>query len=407
MAASSRLILTSRGAIRARVGHPWVYRADVERLEGSWRAEEAVTALDGAGHVLGRGFYNPRPRIVCRLLTREDEPIDRAFFERRVRAAWRHRQGLGYTGDAVRVVGSEGDRLPGLVMDRYADVAVLQTLTLGMEQHVVTLADVAAEVTGVTAVYRRTDSTAAAIEGLEGAPGWLLGGGGRSTPEPSGSGPRPTEVEIREGPCRFRVEVAHGHKTGFYLDQRENREAVARLAGGREVLDAFAYTGAFGCQALAQGAARVLAVEATSEAVALARVNARLNGVADRFDTLEGNAFDALRDFERTGRRFDLVILDPPPFTRRRTTVDAALRGYKEINLRAIRGLRPGGLLATFSCSHHVGPTLFEGVCRAAAEDVGRPVRVAGAFGQGRDHPVLLVVPETRYLCGLLLEVLE
>ncbi len=390
----SRLVLTPHGEGRVRAGHPWIYRADVARLEGVWRADEAVTVADAQGRFLGRGFYNPRPQIVCRLLTRDDEAIDTGFFRRRLEAAWRFRQALAYDGTAGRVAASEGDRLPGLVLDRYADVVVLQALTLGMELHATRLAELASEISGVRGAYRRVDPTAAAIEGLGAESGWLVGHG-----EP--------ETEIREGPCRFRVSVETGQKTGFYLDQRENREAVARHASGREVLDAFAYTGAFGCWALASGAARVLGLDTSAEACAGARAHAALNGVADRFETHGANAFDALRDFDREGRRFDLVILDPPPFTRRRDAVEAALRGYKEINLRALRCLRPGGLLATFSCSHHVGPALFEDVCRAAAEDVGRPVRVAETYDQARDHPVLLTVPETRYLTGLLLEVLE
>ena len=402
--AAPRLVLTPRGELRVRGGHPWVYRADVSRLDGTWRAEEPVTVSDPAGRGLGRGFYNPRPQIVCRLLTRHDEPVDLAFFRRRIEAAWRFRQTLAYAGDAVRVVASEGDGLPGLIVDRYADRAVLQAQTLGIEHHAPSLAALVAEVTGVRAVYRRTDPTAAAIEGLASEAGWLIGDGTAIEPPRAAT---PVEVEIREGTCRFRVAIETGQKTGFYLDQRENREAVARLARGRTVLDAFAYTGAFGCHALLAGAQHVLALEASAEACAGARGHAALNGVADRFEALAANAFDALRDLERSGRRFDLVVLDPPPFTRRRTAVEAALRGYKEVNLRGLRCLRAGGILATFSCSYHVGPALFEGVCRAAAQDVGRPVRLLGTLGQARDHPVLLTVPETRYLTGLLLEVLE
>ena len=377
-----------------RAGHPWIYRTDIVRLDGTWQAGEAVTVAAAAGQVLGRGFYNPRPQIVCRLLTRHDEPVDRMLFQRRLQAAWRYRQSLGYDGDAGRVVGSEGDALPGLVLDRYADMLVLQTLTLGMEQHVATLAELAAEVVGARGVYRRADPAAAAIEGLSGESAWLVGRG-----EP--------EVAIREGPCRFRVPIEHGQKTGFYLDQRENREAVARHAAGCEMLDAFAYTGAFGCWALRQGARHVLALDASADACARARRHAELNDGGDRFEVLEANAFDALRTLQREGRRFDLIVLDPPPFTRRKTAVEAALRGYKEINLRALACLRPEGRLATFSCSHHVSAALFEAVCRAAAADAGRPVRVRALYGQAADHPVLLTVPETRYLTGLLLEVLE
>jgi 23S rRNA (cytosine1962-C5)-methyltransferase len=391
---SPRLVLHPRRPARVLTGHPWVYRADVARLEGTWRPDEAVTVTEAGGRVVGRGFYNPRPQIVCRLLTRADEPVDAGFFRRRLAAAWGYRRSLGADGDAGRVVGSEGDGLPGLILDRYAGVLVLQALTLGIEQHARTLAELAAEVVGARAVYRRSDPTATAIEGLEGPSGWLLGEG-------------PLEVEIREGPCRFRVDLAAGQKTGFYLDQRENRAAVAALAAGREVLDAFCYTGAFACQALVAGATRVVGVETSAEAAARARAHAEAHGAADRFTLLERNAFDVLRDYERDGVRFGLIVLDPPSFTRRKTAVEPALRGYKEINLRALACLRPGGFLATFSCSHHVSPALFEDVCRAAAADAGRTLRLRAGFLQARDHPILLAVPETRYLKGLFLEAVD
>jgi 23S rRNA (cytosine1962-C5)-methyltransferase len=388
----ARLLVGPRGVARARAGHPWVYRADVRRFDGAWRADEAVTVVDPAGGVLGRGFYNPRTQIACRLVSREDEPIDRELFRRRLEAARRLRASLARDGDAERVVFGEGDRLPGLILDRYGDVAVIQALTLGIEAHAATFAELAAEVVGARAVYRRSDPAADLIEGLRGASGWLLGTG-----EP--------EVEIREGLCRFRVALAEGHKTGFYLDQRDNRATVAALAAGREVLDAFCYTGAFGVQALRHGAASVLGIDASADACARARAHAVAHGGDTRFEAREQNAFDALRELERAGRRFDLVVLDPPSFTRRKTAVEPALRGYKEINLRALRCLRPGGILATFSCSHHVSAALFEEVCRAAAGDAGRDVRVRAYLTQAPDHPVLLTVPETRYLKGLLLEV--
>jgi 23S rRNA (cytosine1962-C5)-methyltransferase len=373
-----------------------VYRADIARLDGVWHEDEAVAVCATDGAVLGRGFYNPRPQIVCRLVTRGDEPVDDALLRRRLESAWAFRRRLAFDGDAGRVVFGEGDALPGLILDRYGDVLVLQALTRGVARRADRLAELALAVTGAGAVYRRADPTAAAIEGFEDRSGWVQG---RGAPV----------VEIREGPCRFRVDVEGGQKTGFYLDQRENRALVAAHAAGREVLDVFSYTGAFAAWALRSGAASVLALDSSREACARAGAHLAANAPpegAGRHEVREGNAFDALRALDRDGVRFDLVILDPPPFTRRRTALAAALRGYKEINLRAFRCLRPGGLLATFSCSHHVSPALFEDVCRAAAADVGRPVRVAATYGQARDHPVLLAVPETRYLTGLLLEML-
>src|SRR5262249_49274257 len=276
-------------------------------------------------------------------------------------------------------------------------VLVLQGLTRGMTVRARRLAELAAEVTGARAVYRRGDPTAAAIEGFEDQSGWLVG---RAE----------TSVAFREGPCRFHANLEDGQKTGFYLDQRENRAHVGGRAAGRAVLDAFAYTGAFAAWALQGGAASVLALDSSAPACARAAAHLARNalpGSPARYEVREANVFAALRTLDREGARSDLIVLDPPPFTRRRTAVDAALRGYKEINLRALRCLRPDGLLATFSCSHHVSPALFEDVCRAATEDAGRPVRVAAHLDQARDHPVLLAVPETRYLTGLVLEVLE
>jgi 23S rRNA (cytosine1962-C5)-methyltransferase len=374
-----------------------VYRADVARLDGAWRDDEAVTVAAADGRILGRGFYNPRPQIVCRLLTRHDEPVDDGLLRRRLETAWAFRRTLAYDGDAGRVVFGEGDGLPGLVVDRYGDVLALQALTRGIARRADRLAELAAEVTGARAVYRHGDPTAAAIEGFDDGSGWLVGRAEAA-------------IEIREGPCRFQVDLEGGQKTGFYLDQRENRALVGHRAAGRRVLDAFAYTGAFSAWALQAGARSVLALDSSGPACARATAHLARNAPPDgagRYEVREVNVFDALRAFEREGVRFDLVVLDPPPFTRRRAAVDAALRGYKEINLRALRCLQPGGVLATFSCSHHVSPALFEEVCRAAAEDVGRPVRVAAHLDQARDHPVLLAVPETRYLTGLVLEVLE
>ena len=392
-----RLVLRPQREARIRGGHPWVYRADVARLDGAWRDDEAVTVAASDGRILGRGFYNPRPQIVCRLLTRHDEPVDEALLRRRLEAAWAFRQSLAYDGDAGRVVFGEGDGLPGLIVDRYGDVLALQALTRGIAQRADRLAELAAEVTRARTVYRRGDPTAAAIEGFDDRSGWLVG-------------QSPATIEIREGPCHFHVDLEEGQKTGFYLDQRENRALVGSRAAGRRVLDAFAYTGAFAAWALQGGAADVLALDSSGPACARAAAHLARNALPDapgRYEVREVNVFDALRALEREGNRFDLIVLDPPPFTRRRAAVDAAMRGYKEINLRAIRCLRPGGLLATFSCSHHVSPGLFEDVCRAAVEDVGRTVRIVSRVDQARDHPVLLAVPETRYLTGLVLEALE
>jgi 23S rRNA (cytosine1962-C5)-methyltransferase len=272
-------------------------------------------------------------------------------------------------------------------VDRYGPVSVVQCLTLGMARVADWVREALDRLFPGDPMLRLDDLTAARIEGFEPV---------RETYE--------TELIVEEGPARFAVALGAGQKTGLYLDQRDNRLLVAGLAQGRRMLDAFCYAGGFACQALLAGASSALLVDSSADALEAARGNLTRNGVAERAFVGAGNAFDALRELEARGERFGLVVLDPPPFTRRKDAVEAALRGYKEINLRGLRLLERGGLLATFSCSHHVTPALFEDICRQAAGDAGVRVRIRATLTQSRDHPVLLTVPETHYLTGLLLE---
>ncbi|HET7875673.1 MAG TPA: class I SAM-dependent rRNA methyltransferase [Methylomirabilota bacterium] len=391
------LVLKRGAERRVRAGHPWIYRAQVADLKGSWSAVAAVDVVDSAGRYLGRGFYNPRTSLACRLVTRAQEDVDAGLFLRRLEAALTWRRQAGLTAQAYRLCWSEADGLPGLVVDRYGPVSVIQCLTLGMAKAVPWVLEALDRLFPGEPLYRLDDPTAARIEGYEGYRGWI--------PSPAGGdqGEGPEEVLVAEGQCRFAVAVGQGQKTGLYLDQRENRQLVAAQAAGRRVLDAFSYAGGFACHALAAGARQALLIDSSADALTLARRNLELNALADRGALREGNAFDVLRELEAAHERFGLVVLDPPPFTRRKEAVEAAARGYKEINLRGLRLLEPGGVLATFSCSHHVTPALFEEICREAAGDAGIPVRVLATLTQSRDHPVLLNVPETRYLTGLLL----
>ena len=362
--------------------------ADVTAMEPG----DVVTVIDSGARFVGRGFFNPRPALCCRILTRRDEPIDPAFFERRVREAITLREPDPHVLSLGRLVWSEGDGLPGLVVDRYDDVLAIQCLTLGMARSRGLVVAALWAALGDLPVFSADDQVAAGLEGFAPERGWVDRAG-------------PDAVIVAEDGVKLRVTLGGGHKTGLYLDQRVNHRRVAESAAGRLILDAFAYTAAFACHALVRGARGAVCIESSPEALAAARENLALNGVADRAEVVAGNVFDELRRLEREGARFGLVVLDPPPFARSRAAVEAAARGYKEINLRAFRLLPPGGRLASFSCSHHVAEAAFEAICRDAATDAGVTARVLERLTQAPDHPVLLTVPETRYLKGLLLEV--
>jgi 23S rRNA (cytosine1962-C5)-methyltransferase len=388
-----------RPALRLKRGHdtprshPWIFKGDVAEVDAVEPGTE-VAVIDSAGRFVGRGLYNPRPGLCCRILTWTDELLDAAFFRRQLELAVALRA-RGYTQppSLCRLVWSEADGLPGLVVDRYGFVLVMQCLTLGMSRLRQTIVEALTGLLGDLQVFDMDEEASARLEGFSPVRGWARNSGPRS-------------VRVNEGGVGFDVTIGVGHKTGLYLDQRENRLRVGALARDRDVLDAFSYTGGFACHALHGGARRAVCIESSPDAIAGARQNLALNGVAARAEILTTNAFDELRRLERTGMRFGVIVLDPPPFARNRSAVDAAARGYKEINLRALLMLAPGGSLLTFSCSHHVSDALFEDICRGAAADAGVRIRVADRLTQASDHPVLLNVPETRYLKGLHLEAL-
>ncbi len=383
----ARLILKRGEDARLRAGHPWIYRSQIADLKGFSRAGEAVEVLDAAGHYLGQGFYNPRPSLCCRLLTRRNEAVDAEFFQRRLEAAWDYRRTARLISEAYRLCWSEADGLPGLVVDRYGPVSVVQCLTLGMWEASEWIEAALGRLFPGGAIHRQDEATAARLEGF--------------VPRQDPAGP---ELVVAEDGCRFGVTPGGGHKTGLYLDQAENRALVARYAAGRRMLDAFCFAGGFACHALQAGASQAVLLDSSPDALVLARRKLELNGGGERAELREGNAFDLLRELEAAGERFGVVVLDPPPFTRRKDSIGAAARGYKEINIRALRLLEPGGVLATFSCSHHITPGTFEDICRDAAGDAGVQARLLRTLSQRGDHPVLLTIPESRYLTGLLLE---
>jgi 23S rRNA (cytosine1962-C5)-methyltransferase len=375
-----------RGAERRlAAGHLWVFENQIEEMAGTPAPGALADILTSEGRFCGRGYVNPRSKIRVRLLTTRDEPINDQFWAKRVASAVALRRRVVSDTNAYRLVHGEADLLPGLVVDRYGDLLVMQTLAAGTDVRSELLAEVLTQQTNTTAVYLRNDVRSRALEGLPLTKGFLRGSGD-------------TRREIAEGPARFIVDFATGQKTGWFCDQRENRQAVASLASGADVLDAFCHTGAFGVHAALRGASSVLGLDESGPAIALAREHAALNGVEGRCTYREANAFEELRKLERKGRRFDLVILDPPGFAKSRQTVAHALAGYKEINLRALELLRPEGVLATCSCSQTVSHDHLWGAVLAAARDARRHLRLLESRGQARDHPVLAAMPETRYL---------
>ncbi|MEW6543081.1 MAG: class I SAM-dependent rRNA methyltransferase [Nitrospirota bacterium] len=391
--ATGRVLLSSERAQQIAFGSLWVYESDVAKVEGEPGPGDLVDLYSRADRFCGRGFYNPHSKIRVRFLTFRDEPITESFWTRRLEGAAALRALVVSGTNAYRLVHGESDLLPGLIVDRYGEVLVMQVLSFGMERRKDLLAELLKGLTGASAVYLRNDAHARAQEGLPLGQGFLMGEG-------------PTKLEIHEGRARFFADIEQGQKTGWFCDQRENRLAAAALAPGSSVLEAFCHTGAFGIQAALHGAESVLGLDVSAQALAMAREHAALNKVEGRCQYREADAFQELRKLERTGRRYGLVVLDPPAFARSRQTVAQALAGYKEINRLALRLVRPEGFLVTCSCSHHVSePALWKTILEAA-RDARRRLRLLEARSQARDHPVLASMPETRYLKCFILQAL-
>ena len=378
--------------------HPWIFSGAVARLQGEPADGDIVDVLDHQGKFLARGYLNRRSQIVVRCLTwSKEEEVDLAFWRRRLQQAIAGRQSLMQAGstDACRLVHAESDLLPGLVVDRYGGYLVFQALTLGIERHKTDLVQTLVELVQPDGIYERSDVDVREKEGLPLQTGLLWG---REPPSP---------LEIHEHGCRFRVDIQHGQKTGFYLDQRDNRLRLTRYAGGRTVLNAFAYTGSFAVCAYKGGAERVVNVDTSAEALTLARQSMALNGLPDRDDDyLVGDVFAVLRQYRAEGRRFDLVILDPPKFAYAQSQVQAACRGYKDINWLAMQLLKPDGILFTMSCSGLVTADLFQKVVFGASVDAQRDAQILEKLSQATDHPVLLSFPEGEYLKGFVCRVL-
>jgi 23S rRNA (cytosine1962-C5)-methyltransferase len=380
---------------RARIyhGHEWVYGAEVAKLSGNPANGDVVGLRDKRGKFLGSAIYNARSQIVARRFSRQKQDLDRDFFERRIAQAREYREKRGLSErQALRVVWSESDGLPGLVVDRYGDVLVVQTLTKAMDDRLELITEALRKVFEPRAILERNDAPIRQAEGLEPRERVL-----------HGEEPEPARVEL--GGLQFAVDLAQGQKTGFYLDQVDNYARVAAYAGDRRVLDMFCNQGAFGLACAKAGATEVRAVDSSQEALDAAKRNAGLNELSG-IEWICENAFDFLKNATRQQDHYDLVILDPPSFTRSKSRTQDAMRGYKEIHLRSLQMMRPGDILATFTCSHHVGESEFLQAVSSASVDARTNLRLLDRLGQGQDHPVVLTMPETEYLRGYIFEVM-
>lgn len=382
--------VAKRGADRLRRGHLWIYRSDVLDT-GNAAGGAVVRIVDQKDNFVGQAHFSDSSEITLRLLTQTNEPIDREWWRRRLHAAASRRMALSSETNAYRLVYSEGDLLPSLIIDRYDDILVMQNLAQGTEAIKSLLVELLVEDFAPSAIVERNDVKVRSFEGLELIAGSLFG----SPPE---------ELEITQHGLRFLVAPLAGQKTGSFLDQRENRLAARNLAHGRG-LDCFTFNGAFALH-LAGGCDSVIGIDISADALAIARRNAQLNEISNT-EFREANVFDALREFEQARERFDTIVLDPPAFAKNRASLKAAARGYKEINLRALKLLNPGGTLVTCTCSYHMSEELFLELLGAAANDAHRRLQIVEKRTQSSDHPILLGMPETCYLKCVIARVIE
>ncbi|MBA3962498.1 MAG: class I SAM-dependent rRNA methyltransferase [Chthoniobacterales bacterium] len=378
---------------RARIlhGHDWVFSGEVLKVFGAPNDGDVISLKDGRDHLLGSAIYNSKSQIVARRFSRRKQDLDLDFFQRRIRQATEYRARRGMDPRLCRLVWSESDGLPGVIVDRYGDVLVLQTLTLAMDQRKELIVRALLDVLGELAILERNDAPVRRAEGMELESGIL-------------AGDAPDEVAIEVAGLQLRVDLRHAQKTGFYLDQLPHYALVAAHAADRRVLDCFSSQGGFALACARAGAREAVGVEASADSIRAAEQNAARNGLT--ISWVEQDVFQFLREAEKAAEKFDLVILDPPSFTKNKGGLHDALRGYKELHVRAFHLLAPNGLLATFSCSHHVGTEVFETMIADALVDARRSARRLRRFEQALDHPVLPTLPETEYFRGALLEMM-
>jgi 23S rRNA (cytosine1962-C5)-methyltransferase len=374
-------------------GHPWIYNNEVDRIAGPIEAGDIVEVYFFDGQLAGRGYINPNSQIIIRLLTRKREEIDAPFFYEKIKTAWAYRQQLGYT-ENCRLVFGEADGLPALIIDKFNDYFVLQTLSLGIDIWKPAIVDALQKIFSPKGIYERNDVPVRELEGLTQVKDFL-------------TDPFPTEIIIKENDLQFYVNIETGQKTGYFLDQQDNRRAIKEIVKGADVLGAFTYTGTFEIHAAHYGAKSVLGIDISEGAVAQANKNAALNKLEHivKFEAM--NAFDVLKKWGKEGRKYDVVMLDPPAFTKSRNNIDKAVTGYKEINLRGMQMLRNGGFLVTSSCTNLVSPELFLETIQMAAWDAKKRVRQVTYQSQSSDHPIIWGMENTHYLKFLIVEVCD
>jgi 23S rRNA (cytosine1962-C5)-methyltransferase len=388
-----RIILKRKIAPRVLNGHPWVFSNEIETIEGEPQPAAIVEVVTHDKKFVGRGYFNPQSQIPVRILTRNlEEQIDAEFFLRKIKACWEYRKHTGYT-ENCRLVFGEADGLPQLIIDKFNDYFVIQTLALGIDRWKPALVVALQEVFSPKGIYERNDVPVRELEGLPQQKGFL-------------SEPFETRIIIQENGLQFHVDLANGQKTGYFLDQQDNRRAIQHIVKDATVLGAFTYTGTFEIHAAHYGAKSVLGLDISKLAVEQANENARLNGLQDRCQFEEANAFDVLKQWVKEGRQYDVVMLDPPAFTKSRATIQKAITGYKEINLRGMKLVKPGGFLVTSSCTNLVHPELFLEIIAMAAKDARRKIRQVCFQTQSSDHPVIWEMENTQYLKFLIVQVL-
>jgi 23S rRNA (cytosine1962-C5)-methyltransferase len=387
------IYVTKRANLRLLQGHPWVFKTDIDKVKGEYKPGDIVEVVTSDGNFIGKGYINDLSQITIRILTyNKDEAIDAAFFYNKINTCWQYRKTIGFSTNC-RLVFGEADGLPALIIDKFGDYFVMQTLSLGIDMRKQFIVDALKKIFTVKGIYERNDASVREIEGLEQIKGFL-------------TEPFNPIIEIEENGIKFLVDIENGQKTGYFLDQHENRKAIQHIVKGADVLGVFTYTGSFEIHAAHYGAKSVTGLDISENAIEMCKKNAALNGLEKICNFEAVNAFDTLKQWSKDKRQYDVVMLDPPAFTKSRANIAKAVAGYKEINLRGMKLCKPGGFLVTSSCTNLVNPELFLKTIAMAAKDAKRKIKQVTFNTQAADHPIMWEMENTNYLKFLIVQVL-